>query len=320
MTGRARAHTSGATIQHHRRVVRGALQAARFLVHHAAAAGRAQRRRHQQVVDAQAEVAAEGHHAVVPPRERALGLLEEAEGVDQAEVLQRAEGGAFGRRDVDLVFPVGVGVAVFGGDVEVAGQHQVLVRLEFFAQPVGERGEPAQLVLELVRAHRLAVWEVAAHDAHTIDGGGDDALLLVLEAGDVAHHAGLVDRLRAQDGDAVVGLLADEDGVVAGGLELGDREGLVLELELLQAERVGLVGGEPVEDLRQANLERVDVPGGDLHASLVYSIGGVSGSPDPKVMPKGNGERWRPEHPRSHPPQAANTSIGTLKRSDKALT
>jgi len=31
------------------------------------AAGLAQRRRHQQVIDAQAEVATEGHHPVVPP-------------------------------------------------------------------------------------------------------------------------------------------------------------------------------------------------------------------------------------------------------------
>ena len=45
----------------------------------------------------------------------------------------------------------------------------------------------------------------------------------------------------------------------------GDRKGVVGEFGFLQAHRVGLAGGEKVQQLGQADLEGVDVPAGDLH-------------------------------------------------------
>src|SRR3546814_19761928 len=78
-------------------------------------------------VDAQAQVAAEGGLAVVPPAEDAAGVVVQAEGVVQAQRLQAAQGVAFGGGGEDVVVvPDGrvVHVAVVGGDVEVANNPQ----------------------------------------------------------------------------------------------------------------------------------------------------------------------------------------------------
>jgi hypothetical protein len=106
-------------------------------------------------------------------------------------------------------------------------------------QPLAQRGQPRQLVDVFVGIDRLAVRHVGAHDAHAVDGGGQDALLLVLEARVVLHHVG--DRQLRQDRHAVVGFLAAEGDLVAGGVDLGHREFVVGELGLLQAEHVDRV-------------------------------------------------------------------------------
>jgi hypothetical protein len=94
----------------------------------AQAARAPQRLADQDVVDAQALVLAEGQVAVVPPAPALGRLLEEAEGVVQAQP-SRLEMRAFLGRAVDLPGPGHrvVDVAVFGRDVEVAHQHQLRV-------------------------------------------------------------------------------------------------------------------------------------------------------------------------------------------------
>ena len=83
----------------------------------------------------------------------------------------------------------------------------------------------------------------------------------------------------AQDRDAVVGLLAEHGGLVAGRLQDLQRELVVAHLELLQAQHVDRVGGEPVEHVLQAGGEGVDVPGGDSHPLIVAGpmMGELSG-------------------------------------------
>ena len=68
-----------------------------------------------------------------------------------------------------------------------------------------------------------------------------------------------------QQRNAVVGLLAGESDLVTRGLDLGLREIVILELGFLQAQGIGLLFGQPVEQVRQAHLQRIDVPAGDLH-------------------------------------------------------
>lgn len=221
------------------------------------------------MVDAQPRVAAECHHPVVPPREGFLGLLEAAERIDEAEFDQLREVRALLRRHEVLAFPFRriVHVAVFRRDVVVAEQRELRVALQLGAQPRLQRVEPLHLVDELVGVERLAVREVGGHDAHAVDRRGDHALLRIVEAGDVAHDVRFVDdeRVAREDRDTVVGLLAREPAAVTGRLEIGAREFLVRQLQLLQAQYVGAALREPVEHVLFADVERVDVPGGYFH-------------------------------------------------------
>ena len=207
------------------------------------------------MVDAQALVQAEAQLAVVPPAERFFRLLEQAEGVRQADVEQALQGGAFLVRDQHLAGPGDrvVHVAVVGGDIVVAHDGQLRVLQRFFGQPVVQGGQPAQLVLVFVRVDALAVRHVGADDAHATDRRGQDALLRIFIAGIVLHHVG--DRQLRQDGHAVVGFLAAEDHLVTSRLDLGDGELVIRELGLLQAEYVDRVVCQPLQHLRQAHFE-----------------------------------------------------------------
>ncbi len=99
-------------------MVAGTLVLARGLVDDAGADARLEGVADQDVVDAQALVLAEGQVAVVPPAPGLGRLLEQAEGVGQAQLQQLLEMIALGHGAVDLVFRahrvvhVGVGGAM----------------------------------------------------------------------------------------------------------------------------------------------------------------------------------------------------------------
>ncbi len=59
--------------------------------------------------------------------------------------------------------------------------------------------------------------------------------------------------------------------VVAGALHLGARKGLVDAFQLLQADHVRLRALEEGEQVFEALLDGVDVPGGDPHRSVPLS-------------------------------------------------
>src|SRR5262245_58038692 len=140
-------------------VVRRLLALARVAVDAARDTALGERGREQDVIDAQAVVLREREHAVVPPRERHRRLLEESEAVVQSDVEQRLERRTLGLGAVDLAGPQHgiVHVAILGGHVEVAGDRERAMALQFVAQHVGERRVPRELVRELLRADRLPV-------------------------------------------------------------------------------------------------------------------------------------------------------------------
>src|SRR5258706_323199 len=188
-------------------------------------------------------------------------LLEEEESVLEAQLDQRAERGALGLREVDLPFPAlrVVHVARLGRDVQIAQYRQLSG--DFVFQPGAERGIPTQLVRVLLRSRLLPVRRVEAKNAHITHSGGDDALQVVGEIGDAARFGRK--RRTGKDGDAVVGLLAAIDDAIARRLDLCERKVLVLGFGFLQANGVGLNAAEPVEEMRESDLEGVDVPGRD---------------------------------------------------------
>src|SRR5574343_876798 len=246
-------------------VVGRPFQLARRAVDAGGAAFLGQRRRQQHVVDAQAEVLLEAEHPVIPPREGLFRLLEQPEAVGQAEADEALEGGAFGFRAEDAAGPGGrsMHVAVVGCGVVVAAQRQLRIVGQLFAEPDGQRVEPAQFVVVFVAAYRLTVGHVGADDAGVTDRAADQALLFVGEMRVAADD--VMNRLAGEQGDAVVGLLAGEGDLVAGRLDFGARKIVVFELQFLQAQGIRLRRSEPVEQVRQAHLQRIDVPGSDLH-------------------------------------------------------
>ncbi len=134
------------------------------------------------------------------------------------------------------------------------------------------RGGPApvELVPVFLRTDRLAVRHVEVDDPDARDGRRDHALLFVREVGqrrhDVVHGAGAI----AHDQrDAVVRALSGEMRLVSGRGEVLARKLAVLRLGFLQAHDVRPRGREPVEQARQAHVERVDVPGGELQGGLL---------------------------------------------------
>ena len=166
---------------------------------------------------------------------------------------------------MDLALPrLGVvDVAVFRSDVEISEDRELRMPRQLIPQPLAQSRIPLELVLVFVRADGLAVGGIQAHDAHAADGRRNDALVLVDEPWDSRLH--VVERAAGQDRDTVVSLLPRKCSRITRGRQFVARKFRVLELKLLQAHHVRLRGVQPVDEMAEANLEGIDVPGGQLH-------------------------------------------------------
>ena len=94
-------------------------------------------------------------------------------------------------------------------------------------------------------------------------GGCNDAFLVVAMIRDAVLH--ILTRCAAQDRHAVVGLLPAEHAVVARLLQCCLRKIAVLLLGFLQAQHVDRICSQPVQHMRQAHFQRIDVPGSQAH-------------------------------------------------------
>src|SRR5574337_1721075 len=121
----------------------------------------------------------------------------------------------------------------------------------------------------------LAIGKVAAHDPQVAERGGDEAFLVVLETGDVPQDFRHLPT--AEDGHAVVSLLAVEDRAVTRGFHLRQRKGAVLAFEFLEAQGIGLLRRQPIQHVGQADLEGIDVPGGEFHRGWACGSGSRRG-------------------------------------------
>src|SRR5688572_1510576 len=164
-----------------RGVVRRPLPGPRGTVDRAGRAALGERRRREHQVDAQAPVAAERVHPVVPPAPGILRLFEAAEQVGKAKRRDSPERLAFRGADVDRSFPLRrvVHVAVFRRDVEIADDQQVFVRSEERREVGAQALEPGELVRVLLRAHGLAVRHVHVHQPDRAHARADDPPLRI---------------------------------------------------------------------------------------------------------------------------------------------
>ena len=163
-----------------------------------------------------------------------------------------------------------VAVSIGGRDVEIAQQNQFFMSGQFVAEKFGQGGKPLFFILEFRAIQGFAVDAIDIDDAHAVDGGSDDAALRVVGQGGQAG-VYVLRFAAADDGDAVVGFLAAPNAVPAHHLQGGGGEFVLVELEFLQGEDVGLMVGQPVLHLRQAHVEGIDVPSRDFH--VVFRMG-----------------------------------------------
>src|SRR5688572_24028792 len=232
---------------------------------------RQQRRRHELVVDAPAHVLGAGGAAVAPPGVvLALGV-QRAVGVDPAGTVhaQAIEPVAFGGEAAGVLlvgFPV-PDVALAAHDVPVAAQHVVAPGLQPLLQ---DRRQPLH-DLELEALAQLAGGtrrNVEGHHAEVAEARLDVAALVV-ERGPAHRGQDFVGFAAAVDGHAAVALLRArvlEPGAVAVRAEGAVVQLVLLRLGFLQAQDVGVLAGEPVEEaLGGGRTQAVGVEADDAH-------------------------------------------------------
>ena len=125
---------------------------------------------------------------------------------------------------------------------------------------------PLELVPVLVRTHAVAVREVRRLNADSVHRGRDEAGLRIVV---VRAHPDL-HILRfgpAQDRDTVVRLLSVDRCVIADVPYLVEWEGVIDDLELLEAKDVRLERAQPGKDPFVPGLDGVDVPSHDFHGT-----------------------------------------------------
>src|SRR4029453_2735628 len=232
-------------------------------------------------VDAHPLVVGEVAGPVVPPAVEALdALVALAEHVPQAVRLQLVDRGALLGGDVGVAHE-GRGaphVDVRTRHVEVAAHRHgpgLLPRpVGVGLQVVPQAGQPAQLVAELLVAHRPAVGHVDRGHPHAPALVRHQPGVVVgrLPVGEAGHR--VVEPDPAQDRHPVPAALTVVDAGVAAGVEHEGGEAIVARLGLLEAQDVGLGDVEPADDaLHALDGERVHVPGGDAHGDATYRRG-----------------------------------------------
>ena len=154
-------------------------------------------------------------------------------------------------------------IPVIGRDVEIPHADKAFMGLQLRADVVANLAQPEQFMVVFFAADLLPVHHVEIQYAHTIDGCAQDASLWVVKSRYVCLYPGWF--MTTDDGDAVIGLLAGIDHVITCILDVLAREVLIGQLGLLQAQYIGRGRRQPIEYLWQADLEGVDVPGGNFH-------------------------------------------------------
>jgi len=247
-------------------VVRGALSQPRFHIDPGFGGGCCQWRRRHDVVDAPSYLVGYRIPGTIVPVGVLVGLIgmEKAENIRKSPFLHALErrphlgvkvdmiGKALGVVDVDRL----------RGDVQIAQPDQRL-RWRVAALEEGTQAlEPAQLVPKLVGIKSTPLGDVGVDDGHVAYSG--------------PHQAVLVGRLAIRQAKGHVGrLLARDEGhaPVATSPPVGDmipcrangfrRKVLVGALGLLHCQHIGPHPRQPVQDLFQADADRVGVVGGD---------------------------------------------------------
>ena len=172
-------------------------------------------------------------------------------------------------------------IEVDRSDVEVAHQRKPRVCSQLLLKPRLKRIQPGKLVAILVLADLGAVGHIDADEAsgqpraRLCCGERGQAALVIGKPGVVVHHIDDVAEsgLPGENGHTVVGGLSNEVNRVAGCLDLGLGKFRIDELGLLQTKEVRLGGGQPIQNMWQANANGVDIPTRDPQGAVARGTG-----------------------------------------------
>src|SRR6185312_1870180 len=164
-------------------------------------------------------------------------------------------------------------VAVLRNHVPVAAQHgRPLIAKQFGSvrlQPL----HPADLVVEFLRSHGIAVGQVERADDDAAHFRLDIAAMRVVGVPGQADAPQLGRVAPGQDRDSVEALLPVPHRAVARRFDVGDRQRFVGAFELLQRDDVRLLAIEPFDEARQARSDSIEVVGGELHGCVPKPLG-----------------------------------------------
>src|SRR5258705_8162750 len=132
-----------------------------------------------------------------------------------------------------------------------------------------EAVEPGELVVEFRTGLRVAVWRIERGDDYAVHCRLDVAALRVVRVAGQDVAGDDRGRIAGEDGNAVPGLLAAPNRLVAGALDRGGGEFAIGRLQLLQADDIGRGLAEPRQKIGQPPPDVVDVEAGDFHQGFL---------------------------------------------------
>ena len=183
-------------------------------------------------------------------------------------------------------------VAVLRHHVPVAAQHRRPLVLQKLGGMRAEALHPAQLVIEFLRADRIAVGQIERTDDQPLHLRLDIAAVGVVRIARKADAPQLGRAAPSEDRDPVEPLLPVPHSAISRRLDVGDRQRLVGALQLLQAGDVGLLPLKPFEQARHPRANAVDVVGGELHASRLAAAAQAGKRAYPRAVTRSTQSRY----------------------------
>ena len=147
---------------------------------------------------------------------------------------------------------------------------------------LGQAGQPRKLVDVVVRTHAAAVGHVHAGDVHPATAGRDQPGVRVGVGTVGKAHDGILEAHTGKNGHAVPLARAMVHRFVTKGGKGHVREGGIAQFGLLEAQDIRLGVGNPLQGPLHADLQGIDVPGGDAHRQLRWADAGPAGHADPE--------------------------------------
>jgi len=248
-------------------VIRWMFESSWFFVDPAIDTTVGKRRRCPDMVDAKPLILFKRMMEIIPPRILPCVLVYLSKNVDKAPLFKILDRLALRLGKVHLVFPQRhlPNVQLMRSNVQVAAQQHIVLKRKTLIKILPKPFYPIKLESEFIRTELRSVGHINIYNSDAVDRPGEKTFWRILF---VARKIPLKvsDRMFRNDGDAVIGFLAQKRDVrITDSLNSTMRKLDVDCFSFLQAENIRLICSAPIEHLIEARIDPVDVPSGHLH-------------------------------------------------------